>query len=769
MIPENQLNTAERKVLDAFREGKSGNTKEARKLEEVGEIPAVDLKNQEIRGNFLRGLFCEDCYGEINYRGTIIYKAKVSSAFNMAFYEVKIPVRFNSCRFDEKIQLDGFECPELSFVNCNFQHGLDANQSEIGKDMYLVLCKSIGEVGLSGARIGGQLSCAGARFMNGEGCTLLAHNMKIDGNVLLNGGFVSEGEISLSGARIGGQLNCKGASFMNEQGCALSAHNIKVGGSVLLHEEFKSRGEARLEGAEIGMWLSCSNGNFMNKEGCALFLQGVQVRGNVFLDRNFKTEGSVHLSGAEIGGQLICKDGSFINGEGGALIAQGIRVGDSVIFSERFFTEGEVRLDNAEIGGTLDCTGGTFINKEKNAIIAQNTKINGSVHMNNGFQSEGKVSLTNVEIRGQLNCKNGSFTNEKGYALFAQGLKVSDAVFLSDGFIARGVVHLVGAEIIGELNCTNGNFINERNALGDTFGGALVAISIKVFSDIAIGEKFNAIGEVNLYRAKIDGGLLLEKCRFTGLRLTDAQVGTFSDDEVRYTDSDGSHYDINGFSYQRLEGEWEKKRQVESRLGWLDSMNKGGEFTPQPYEQLMKVYREMGHRDWAREVGFSLEKGHHKNISQEKGFSWWKFWYSVLEVTIGYGYRPFRSFSWFAGLIIIGYLFFGSTLLCTEYKTPVKGWAECEVWRMLPSDAKVLLSDGWRKNHTVIKDYPQFSHFLYAVETALPVLPLGQTDKWHPKSLWLKSVQSLITFFGTSLLAILVFYGAGTLGPRWKE
>ena len=128
MIPKNQLNTAEKKLLEAFQEGKSGNTKEARKLEEAEGMPVVDLGNQVIRSNFLRGLFCEDCYGKINYRGTIIYKAKVSSAFNMAFYEVKIPVRFNSCHFDEKIQLEGFECPELSFVNCNFQHGLDANQ-----------------------------------------------------------------------------------------------------------------------------------------------------------------------------------------------------------------------------------------------------------------------------------------------------------------------------------------------------------------------------------------------------------------------------------------------------------------------------------------------------------------------------------------------------------------------------------------------------------------------------------------------------------------
>ena len=759
MISEDQLNTEERKVLDAFREGKSGNTEDARKLEEAEGMPVVDLENQVIRGDFVRGLFCEDCYGEINYRGTIIYRAKVNSVLNMAFYETRIPVRFHSCRFDKKLQLEGFECPELIFMECKLQQGLNANQSKIGKGAFLALCESIGEVSLFRARIGGQLSCAGAKFMNKNGRALFAHNMEVDGSVLLNEGFKSAGEISLFGARIEGQLSCTGASFMNESGCALFAHNMKVDGCVLLNEGFKSRGEVRLEGAEIGMWISCSNGNFMNKEGCALFAQGIQVRGSVFLDQNFRAEGSVHLSGAEIKGQLSSKGGSFINREKEVLLAQGIKVGDSVILSGGFRTEGEVRLDNAEIGGTLDCTDGTFINKKRNAFIAQNAKIDGSVHMGGRFKSEGKVSLGNVEIGGQLNCENGSFINKEGDALFAQSMKVASAVLLNGGFEARGMVHLAGAEIKGELNCTDGNFINEE--------GALVAQSIKVAADVAIGEKFKATGEVNLYRAKIDGGLLLEKCHFTGLRLTDAQVGTFSDDEVNYNDSGGGHYDINGFSYQRLGGKWEDVKQVESRLAWLDSMNKDDKFRPQPYEQLMKVYREMGHMNWARKVGFALEEKRRKHMKfiQEP---WWKFWYWVLKATIGYGYKPFRSFSWFAGFIITGYLLFSSTLLCAEY-SPVEDWPGCEVRLMLPSDAKVLLSDEWRKNQIVIEDYPQFSPFLYAVETALPVLPLGQTDRWHPKSLWLKSAQSLITFFGTLLLAILVFYGAGILGPRWKE
>lgn len=813
MTPEDQLSTAERKVLDAFRKGKSGNTKEARKLEEVGEIPVVDLENQEISGDFLRGLFCGGSYGETNHRGIIIYRAKVSSVLNMSFYEIKIPVRFHSCRFGKKIQLEGFECPELSFMKCKFQQGLNANQSKIEKGAFLALCESIGEVSLFRARIGGQLSCTGASFMNENGCALFAHNMQVDGSVLLNEGFKSTGEISLFGARIEGQLSCTDASFVNENGCALFAHNIKVDGCVLLNEGFESKGEVRLEGAEIGMWLSCSNGNFMNNKDCALFAQGIQVFGSVFLDQNFRAEGSVHLSGAEIRGQLSSKGGSFTNRKRKVLLAQGIKVGDSVILGEGFRTEGEVRLDNAEIGGTLDCTGGTFIDKEGNALIAQNAKIDGSVHMGEGFRAEGKVSLGNVRIGGQLNCKNGSFINEEGDALFAQSMKVASVVFLNSGFEAKGLVHLAGAEIKGGLDCTDGSFINEKgyalsaqsmkvastvslsngfvakgvvNLSGteikgelDCTGGnfideesALIAENIKV-ANMVIGENFVATGEVNLYRAKIDGGLLLEKCCFTGLRLTDVQVGTFSDDEVSYTDSDDSHYDINGFSYGRLEGGWEKARLVESRLAWLDSMNKGGEFRPQPYEQLMKVYREMGHMNWARKVGFALEEKRRKHMKSIQE-PWWKIWQWILKLTIGYGYKPLRFFWSVLLLISIGGMFFSGALPCWKWENSVlstgtKDWTGCEAWRAYPSDTRILFSDDWKINKKPPEDYPSFIPFLYATEVAFPVLPLGQTDKWHLVSLRGKFLQGSITLIGTMALAILVFYGVGTLGPRWKE
>lgn len=611
MIPENQLNAAEKKVLDAFREGKSGNTEAAKELEKAIGMPTVDLELKEISSDFLRSLFCED-YGKISHCKTVIFRAEISGALDMAFCETKFPIQFNTCYFSERIELGYFKSPELSLTRCGLAQGVNAHYLKIEGDVRLASCKSTGAVSLFGAEIGGQLDCAGSNFA----------------------------------------------------------------------------------------------------------------------------------------------------GEKGAFIASNIKVGSTVFLSKGFKANGQVTLDNSEIGGHLHCEGGCFINKEQTALFARSIKVTSDINMRKGFKSIGGVNLRNAEIGGLLDCRGGKFMNRKENALFAQNAKVDSSVLLDEGFKAAGEVILSGVKIGGQLISRDGAFMKRREDV-------LTAQNARIAASVVLGPNFRAKGKVNLYGAKVIGSLSLENCRYMELRLTDTEVDTFSDDQNTY-DAPGGYLHINGFRYQRLESEWEKGKQVESRLKWLDSMSEEGEFSPQPYEQLMKVYREMGHMNWARKVGFSLEEKRckHMKFMQEP---WWKLWYLLLKITIGYGYKPFKSFYWFMGFIITGCLFFGSTLLCTEYETSVKDWAGCEVWRMLPSDAKVLLSDEWKENREVIKDYPQFSPFLYAVETALPVLPLGQTDKWHPKSLWLKFAQFLITFLGTSLLAILVFYGAGTLGPRWKE
>jgi len=428
--------------------------------------------------------------------------------------------------------------------------------------------------------------------------------------------------------------------------------------------------------------------------------------------------------------------------------AVGAKVAGSVFLRDGFNAEGDVNLVGADVGGQLVCAGGKFWNKEGKAINAQDIKVAGDVFLCDKFKAEGEVRLVGAEVGG-LACAGGHFQNEEGIALNAQSIKVAGGVFLRDGFKAEGEVNLVGAEV-GQLDCPGGSFQNEK-------GLALNAQSIKVAAEVFLCDGFNAEGEVFFANATIGGNFMLHNCKLTRLSLAGANVlGEFHDDAGVYKDI---VLNIDGFRYHRLNAAEERTK---DRLAWAGSMSKGDRFYPQPYEQLMKVYRETGHMNWAREAGFALENARHEKMKP----GWWKAWYWLLRHTIGYGYNPFRALThWFLPLILAGLVLFSGMLPCPDSQRAGSWLCHC----MAPSDAGVLLSDDWKVHGKLPKDYPDFNPVYYAVETALPVLPLGQTQNWHPKTWWARWLQGAITIIGALVLTILASYGVGVLGPRWKD
>ena len=481
--------------------------------------------------------------------------------------------------------------------------------------------------------------------------------------------------------------------------------------------------------------------------------------------------------------QLVCPEldfrGCTLKGE---LDARMVKVAGSMNMNKVSATS-TVSLANAHIGGQLVCTGGNFQNKEGYAFHAPDIKVVVDVFLNDGFVAVGEVNLAGADIGRQLVCTGGNFWNNGGNAINAQSIKAGGMLLNSDSsdkqsikeFKAEGAVWLAGAEIGGQLNCEGGIFQNKG-------GIALNAHGIKVASDVLLipharnkrdeWENLSANGLVSFVNATIGGNFMLHSCKLTHLSLAGANIlGEFQDDANIYKDQNGNDIvlDIDGFRYHRLDA---TKERVKDRLEWVDLMSQGDEFRPQPYEQLMKVYREMGHMNWAWKVGFALEKKRHKQLRLNRdhkrfvvlGWAWW-IWYWALRGTIGYGYKPFRALYWFIFLIAVGFTLLSGASFCPNpYRTES---APCHC--MAPSDAEVLLSADWKVHGKLPKDYPDFNFVYYAVEAALPVLPLGQTENWHPKTWWLRWLQGAITIIGALVLTILASYGVGVLGPRWKD
>jgi hypothetical protein len=117
---------------------------------------------------------------------------------------------------------------------------LNAQGLRVSGDVYLRDgFSAIGEVLLFGADIGGSLDCHRASFVNEEAhkqnlegnFAIRAHTLKVRGTVLLHAGCVVKGEVNFTGAVIGGDLDCRGARFGNPKvrRTAFSIESAQVG------------------------------------------------------------------------------------------------------------------------------------------------------------------------------------------------------------------------------------------------------------------------------------------------------------------------------------------------------------------------------------------------------------------------------------------------------------------------------------------------------------------------------------------------------------
>ncbi len=487
--------------------------------------------------------------------------------------------------------------------------------------------------------------------------------------VSLGDGFLAGGEVRLIDAQIGTQLHCDGGTFKN-QGRALSVDRLKVGGGIFLRNGFLAEGEVRFSDAQIGGSLSCTGSKFKNPTGPALTAERVKLGGSVFLTEGFRAEGTVSLIGSQIGGELSCIGGTFKNPGGTALGADGISVGASIFLREGL-AEGEVRLPGAHVVTDLDCKGCKLKNRGGTSFNAEHVKVGGSVYMGNGFSAEGEVAISGAQIGGSLECQGGTFKNPGNFALSAESANVEGSVFLSGGLSAEGTVDLFGAQIGGSLICNGAMF-----------------------------------SSIFLYAATVKGIFFwvnVQSAHSTRLDLTNASVGAIADDEPSWPGK--GNLSLDGFSYVRIFG---GPTDAQSRLKWLDRQK---EFKPQPYRQLAKVLSESGDEEGAREVLFEMEHGrwagNRRRVIRMSG--------TVLRDTIGYGIYPERAVWYLCGLTALGWMLYRRA---------------ARVGAMAPTE-----KEAYAEFHTTGRPpahYPPFNALIYSLENCVPLVKLGQDDRWQP-------------------------------------
>ncbi|WP_417713448.1 hypothetical protein [Pseudophaeobacter arcticus] len=212
-------------------------------------------------------------------------------------------------------------------------------------------------------------------------------------------------------------------------------------------------------------------------------------------------------------------------------------------------------------------------------LNAQGAVIVGSVFLREGFSAKGRVAFNSAKIGGQLDCQGGQIKVTDGHALNAQGAQITGSVFLSEGFSAKGRVDLVGAKISGQLACEQGMFHAEDD------------LALDLQDTRAAGFFWRDVTEIS---GKLD--------------LNGAHFDTLVDDQEsweRVTD-----LILVGLTYTHITNPGDTAK----RLEWLGKGDTGnGEFSPQPYTQLAKVLRDLGHDRDARTVLVEGEVRHRRS------------------------------------------------------------------------------------------------------------------------------------------------------------
>ncbi|MCP4262615.1 MAG: hypothetical protein GY774_34695 [Planctomycetes bacterium] len=572
----------------------------------------------------------------------------------------------------------------------------------------------------------------------------------VRGNLCLNGGFRCLGEVSLKGAKVGGNLDCAGGYFENVARLALVADGAEIGGSAMFCREFSAYGTVRLVGTKVGRDLDCGGGRFTNPQHPALHAEGAIVDGSVMLCESSRAPGLDEVIGARTGSdqfmrQALQQTKGFIDAKDYLQQAREILT--------RFESSGAVVLDGITIGGDLDCTAGSLQNAKSFCLSLSNAQVKGSVRCCGGegwdFEAVGEIRLRGAQIGQDLVCRkalcrpdlppseyrkeDASSTDSTSelpevFALNAESANILGSV-VWDNLVFGGQVVISGARIGGQLTC-NGTYVNPRPG-----GDALTATQVRVGGSVVFGKRQGTgmldsyaltpvRGFIRLLGADIGGDLIINVSLegspgANGVAAQAAKVaGRLVWDSAWITkDSYLDLRDANAGSLVVNDPQsWPPKGNINLRGLVFDDIDYGSDirtalrwvelqpfFSPQPYHQLAKALRECGNEIDAKKVLIAKERERRVRGNIGTAARWWSW---LLGVTIGYGYRPHYALGWAAIIVVLG---------------------------------AVLIAGGqtgglFRDTMTDTTKYSPLNPLVYSLDVFLPVGNLHQEDYWWPDS-----------------------------------
>ncbi|MEW1627318.1 oxidoreductase [Streptomyces sp. NPDC089173] len=370
-------------------------------------------------------------------------------------------------------------------------------------------------------------------------------------------------------------------------------------------------------------------------------------------------------------------------------------------------------------------------------VDAELARIEGDLDLRRSTVEGGSLTLINARMAGNLLVSDAEISGTDEWAVLAGGLVLEGSVF-GQRLVTRGGFRVPGAQLLSGL------FLQGAR-LGSTRGVALAAGSVAA-SCVECSQGFTAEGEIRLRSARIEGLLTFEDAYLNGhgtaldgvsmsvgdldhrpaappsglVDLRSAQATWFRDGERSWPEKvllDGFTYGSirsGGSSAAAGDGGTRPSHEVARRLDWV-RRNPG--YAPQPYEQLAAWYRKVGHDDDARCV--LLAKQRHRRLTLSLPA---RVWGHLLDVTVGYGYRPWMAGVWLLALTLLGTLAFST-------HTP----------------SRVKEDEG-----------SPFQPFIYTLDLLVPIGDLGQRSGWYWSDSGVQWLAYLLIAFGWVLTTAIV-------------
>ena len=410
------------------------------------------------------------------------------------------------------------------------------------------------------------------------------------------------------------------------------------------------------------------------------------------------------------------------------------------LFLRQITATGMVLVANAIIGGQLDCDG-AILNGGKDghgnaldALNAQGVKVGASLFLRL-VTASGTVDLNAAKIGAQLTFSGAILSGGKDgqgnalKALTAQRVQVGNDLILYQ-VTSMGTADVAGGKIGGQLALTGATLNGGKDGRSNT----LYALNAQ---GLVVSQSF-------LFRglASVEGRI----------DLTTAHVGDLVDDVTSWPAAT-DNLTLDGFTYDQIGGGGPTS--FAARKNWLQvGSHWQGDFRPQPYTQLAKVLRQMGHAGEARKALREREKllAKHRLATEwqqyqlalhgdaegkgDAGRIWLRmrgaqFWAWLTRLVTGYGYAPQNAL--YLSLAIVG---FSAMTYGMFWMAGV----------MVPTDAVILTSTEWKTAFEgsakapalvwVAGSGPATSHYetyyslAYAFDVFLPIVDLGQQSTW---------------------------------------